>query len=1148
MERTVIMVWRKRIERQAAARRSPGRIFAWAGIALLGLLPAGGARGAGGRVQVISTRFRSGDVVVAVRRLSPVSGERDAAPRIQRAIESTAGEGGGVVFLDAGRYPLRRPLVIREGVTVRGDWAPPGIRNWEQGTVLAVYAGKGKPAGPAAVTLERGSGVRGLVFWYPEQDAEALVPYPWCLRSSQAKAGDNVTVLDVTLVNPYQGIRIGPEWNELHVIRNVYGTPLHRGLWLDTTTDIGRITDVDFRPDYWEASGFPGAPHSGSARAALRRALLAGAEACDIGRSDWEYFYRFQAQGYGIGIRFHRGQKGDSNAVMFGCAFRGCGVALQLDRVNAVGLAASGCVFAGIEHGLYAAPTFIKTAQFNGCEFRASKGAAVFEGGEGLLSFQNCRFRDWAGPALDIRGGSLTLLGCEFRKPGRALRLGKAVERARIIGNRFPGGAGIENLAVRADYAFSSIPRRFARPDLSPAVPAPAVRPRGDRLFSVRAFGADPAAADNTGAFSKALKAAGAAGGGTVYVPPGYYRFRGHLTVPSGVELRGCFDVPHHTISGGSVLLPEEGRGEARGTPFLQLEAGAGLRGFTVWYPEQDLLHIRAYPWTVRALGPRCWVKDVTLGNAYQGVDFGSFPSTGHVISYLAGAVLRRGLWVSKCDGDGWVEDVQFNPHYSVRIPGDIPHPGYGRRDVGGAVIDYQRHHLEGLVFGRCRNEHIRGTFLYAAWDGIAFRDDHGGTHARVIEHGTDTGSRSLYLEATDPRGVDFIDAQLVALGRYVRGAIVSAPDFHGRVRLFNSQVWAGPCTGRIGGHGEILIQQMGTRSGPILVEGGRFRILNTHFSERIPFQIEVGRGCESAWVLANLASRATFRLRNAAGPRCWARANSADRPPPEGVCEFRTGWEPGEPQGRFWQAAERGGGIRAVAQAVCRPERSSRAHSGKYALHIAGEAKAAYAFAYFRVFDGPFSVRPDTVLAYWIRPDNELGRSVGIDLVDSTGRPLRDSGMRDSRGRPVHPSVPRGVVGRWRRIRIPLGRKLEGRKIMEILFAFDSRRGPGRFSAWIDDLRIETPSAGRAWRIVFRPAPGRVARGTAVRLETPNPEGVKSVRYTVDGLTPDARSPRVSGPIRLEQPGLQEIRAVIEGRDGKLSGTVLSGVYEVSE
>src|ERR1700683_4093352 len=66
---------------------------------------------------------------------------------------------------------------------------------------------------------------------------------------------------------------------------------------------------------------------------------------------------------------------------------------------------------------------------------------------------------------------------------------------------------------------------------------------------SVKSFGArGDGAADETAAFQRALDSAHSAGGGTVYAPPGRYLFRGVLSVPQGVTLRGSYTcVPSHT-------------------------------------------------------------------------------------------------------------------------------------------------------------------------------------------------------------------------------------------------------------------------------------------------------------------------------------------------------------------------------------------------------------------------------------------------------------------------------------------------------------------------------------------------------------------------------------------------------------------------
>lgn len=51
--------------------------------------------------------------------------------------------------------------------------------------------------------------------------------------------GKNPAVLDVELLNPYNGI--DATRNERHLIRNVQGQPIRRGVWVDQIYDVGRI-------------------------------------------------------------------------------------------------------------------------------------------------------------------------------------------------------------------------------------------------------------------------------------------------------------------------------------------------------------------------------------------------------------------------------------------------------------------------------------------------------------------------------------------------------------------------------------------------------------------------------------------------------------------------------------------------------------------------------------------------------------------------------------------------------------------------------------------------------------------------------------------------------------------------------------------
>jgi len=116
-----------------------------------------------------------------------------------------------------------------------------------------------------------------------------------------------------------------------------------------------------------------------------------------------------------------------------------------------------------------------------------------------------------------------------------------------------------------------------------------------------------------------------------------------------------------------------------------------------------------------------------------------------------SGGCRRRGLAVSKCTGRGWLVDTLFNPHYAARLPKPpLPHPEYTRKVASGPKDDFVqllRRQLAGLVFGRCEDEVIVRTFLYAANEGIAFRDDGGGARlppARRVASGPVMRHRSF--------------------------------------------------------------------------------------------------------------------------------------------------------------------------------------------------------------------------------------------------------------------------------------------------------------------------------------------------------------------------------------------------------------------
>ncbi len=103
--------------------------------------------------------------------------------------------------------------------------------------MMLAYDGRGNEEGAPFLTMKIGAGIRGVCVRYPEQTGPEVVPYPWCIAGD----GEDISIVDCLLENPYQGIDVGSRRSPRHFISRVYGYPLRRGILVDQCFDIGRI-------------------------------------------------------------------------------------------------------------------------------------------------------------------------------------------------------------------------------------------------------------------------------------------------------------------------------------------------------------------------------------------------------------------------------------------------------------------------------------------------------------------------------------------------------------------------------------------------------------------------------------------------------------------------------------------------------------------------------------------------------------------------------------------------------------------------------------------------------------------------------------------------------------------------------------------
>jgi hypothetical protein len=373
-------------------------------------------------------------------------GQTDDTAAFQKALDAAGKAGGGTVQAGRGNFFFAGHLQVPRAVTLAGLWqsvpAHNGLRDaglprpTDDGTTFLVTEGAGQEDGPPFITLNHNSTLKGVVLYYPKQKADDVpVPYPWAV----ALRGKNPAVLQVELLNPYNGI--DATHNERHLIRDVQGQPLRRGVLVDGIYDIGRIENVHFNP-WW------------SSHPKLFGWQMANGEAFVFGRTDWQYVFNTFCYGYKVGYRFLQTKAGLCNGNFLGIGADDCQTALVVDACARMGLLITNGEFVSFKGP---DPTMVVVAaanrgsiRFVNCAFWGPCNQIARLAGNGTVGFSDCTFVQWdrrkeGRHALQVESGTVLVRGCEFQEDKPHISLGEKVKRAVIRDNLFPAKSRINN-------------------------------------------------------------------------------------------------------------------------------------------------------------------------------------------------------------------------------------------------------------------------------------------------------------------------------------------------------------------------------------------------------------------------------------------------------------------------------------------------------------------------------------------------------------------------------------------------------------------------------------------------------------------------------------------------------------------------------
>ncbi len=498
---------------------------------------------------IVNTAYTTEDVVVADIYLSEEeynvdpTGMSDSSTAIQNALNECHKNGGGTVFLPAGKYLITRNITVPAFVCLRGDWQDPDQGN-EYGTIILADVKSKASTEEGLFILSGSAGVYGVTVYYPKQSIDSPVPYPatFFVRENTNQGFMASTVKNVTVINGYEGIRTHRTINhEQLTVENFKATCLSVGLYLTNSSDVGTCTNITVRPHYWGAFA-KAMGYAVPDEAKLKAYTRANAAGFMIGDLEWTEFIHITVTDCKYGIHIIDGERISFAGSFYDTVVLDCDVALQADDMDARwGMQISNSYLVGSQYAIVNnSSALIKTA-----------GTTAKGGLKGVVLVDTDNLSNYK---IDT--------GVTYKKPVEKLYIDTTIDKT-------------------------------GKTDISAKLQA-------------------------------LLDEAGKTGG-VVYLPAGTYLLENPVTVPKGVELRGCSSLPQReqaTMSKGTMIRVNYGiGGDEDDTAAVTLAPSAGVNGVRFQYWDNNG-SIRETAYTVRGTGADVYLVNCEFMAAGRGVDF----------------------------------------------------------------------------------------------------------------------------------------------------------------------------------------------------------------------------------------------------------------------------------------------------------------------------------------------------------------------------------------------------------------------------------------------------------------------------------------------------------------------------------------------
>lgn len=571
------------------------------------------------------------DYVISTNVADP-TGIKDSTEIISSTLKRCGDNGGGTVYLPKGIYRITSNIYIPPFTYLKGDYADPDSSdfNGDYGTMIIADVSQAKKENrsqfladkndqfanfPSLFTIGGSAGVDGLTIYYPKQNIDKVIPYPYTFEiPSFAGPGGSVnhmapTIRNITMLNSYKGICASvtaaadgySAANEVLHLENIKGTCLYNGFQLYNSSEVGTIKDIILSPKYW----FGASSKYDFIKIPDYEKLINWQKTYGIGMLlgdlEWDTYTNINVESYRIGVRIHDGLRryipGQPEIYFigqfYGLYIDDCFTGLRVDDLfTNFGVNITDGRISGEQYAINDSYTGTSKIQLLGVELNGLvKGEHVYISGanEDYNNFKNNGFLP-----------------------------SKITKYPEFVPNNW--------VDVVKDYNVDN--KGLETSDASIGV-------------------------------QKAIDDLSLNGGGVVYLPSGYYRFKNKIEIPSNIELRGSASSNTRDQNGaskGTLILCEYGKAsnldEAKQLSALIEINGdnSGVSGIRIVLPKNPPLKnnevsYNNYAYMIRCKGNNNYVKYTTFVGVPLGIEFkGDNAINNGYISGVYGCYYENGI------------------------------------------------------------------------------------------------------------------------------------------------------------------------------------------------------------------------------------------------------------------------------------------------------------------------------------------------------------------------------------------------------------------------------------------------------------------------------------------------------------------------